>query len=189
MFITFRSIGRSTTLNIPVYEYGVSFKLLVSSFFQKYSMVFSAQNFHFLGGFCAALLGSSRDRDGNDGLVKTVNIPSLPSEPTLWLLVLQELWAMPFTTAYKWAPYWEFSLNLSVHLTIGMFTSTLPMPGPRYTYIRLISSGHQIVYNREKPEEAISCLFLFVGARRAELSSVVATNQISLSILTYIFKQ
>ena len=124
-----------------------------------------------------------------DGLVKTVNIPSLPSEPTLWLLVLQELWAMPFTTAYKWAPYWEFSLNLSVHLTIGMFTSTLPMPGPRYTYIRLISSGHQIVYNREKPEEAISCLFLFVGARRAELSSVVATSQISLSILTYIFKQ
>ena len=64
-----------------------------------------------------------------DGLVKTVNIPSLPSEPTLWLLVLQELWTMPFTTAYKWAPYWEFSLNLSVHLTIGMFTSTLPMPG------------------------------------------------------------
>ena len=54
---------------------------------------------------------------------------------------------------------------------------------PRYTYIRLISSGHQIVYNREKPEEAISCLFLFVGARRAELSSVVATSQISLSII------
>ena len=129
MFITFRSIGRSTTLNIPVYEYGVSFKLLVSSSFQKYSKVFSAQIFHFQGGFCAALLGSSRDRDGNDGLVKTVNVPSLPSEATLWLLVLQELWAMPFTTAYKWAPSWEFSLNLSVHLTIGMFPSTLPMPG------------------------------------------------------------
>ena len=54
---------------------------------------------------------------------------------------------------------------------------------PRYTYIWLISSGHQIVHNREKPEEAISCLFLFVGARRAELSSVVATSQISLSII------
>ncbi|CAM9110893.1 unnamed protein product [Rangifer tarandus platyrhynchus] len=108
MFITFRSIGRSTTLNIPVYEYGVSFQLLVSSFFQKYSMVFSAQNFHFMGGFCGALLGSSRDRDGNDGLVKTVNIPSLPSEPTLWLLVVQELWAMPFTTPTSEPPTGNF---------------------------------------------------------------------------------
>ena len=30
---------------------------------------------------------------------------------------------------HKWAPYWEFSLNLSVHSTIEMSTSTLPMPG------------------------------------------------------------
>ena len=45
----------------------------------------------------------------------------------------------------------------------------------------MISSGHPIVCNREKPEEAISCLFLVVGAMRAELSNVVASSQISLS--------
>ena len=34
MYITFSCIRRSTALNIPVYEYGMSFHLLVSSFFQ-----------------------------------------------------------------------------------------------------------------------------------------------------------
>ena len=47
----------------------------------------------------------------------------------------------------------------------------------------MVSSGHPIVYNREKPEEAISCLFLVVGAMRAELSNVVASSQVSLSII------
>ena len=47
----------------------------------------------------------------------------------------------------------------------------------------MISSGHQIVYNREKPEEAINYLFLVFGAMRAELSNVVGSRQISLSII------
>ena len=55
MYITFRSIGRSTTLNVPVNEYSMVFWLLVSSFFQKHSMVFSAQIFHFLRGLLCCL--------------------------------------------------------------------------------------------------------------------------------------
>ena len=55
MYITFSSIRRSTTLNAPVYEYGMVFWLLVSSFFQKYSMAFSAEIFHFLRGLLCCL--------------------------------------------------------------------------------------------------------------------------------------
>ena len=47
----------------------------------------------------------------------------------------------------------------------------------------MVSSGHQSVYNREQPEEAINCLFLVFGAMRAELSNVVASSQVSLSII------
>ena len=55
MYVIFRSIGRSTILNIPVYEYVMSFQLLVSSFFRKSSMIFSAQIFHFLSGLLCCL--------------------------------------------------------------------------------------------------------------------------------------
>ena len=129
IYLTFRSIGRSTTLNIPVYEYVISFQLLVSSFFWNCSMIFSAQIFHFLRRLLCCLVGTSRVRDGKDGLMKTVTVPSLPSVPTLWLPVVQQCWAMPFTSAYKWAPCWGFSLKLSIHLSIGMSARNLPMPG------------------------------------------------------------
>ena len=52
----------------------------------------------------------------------------------------------------------------------------------------MISSGHQIVYNREKPEEAINYLFLVFGAMRAELSNVVGSSHVSLSVIN-ILKQ
>ena len=187
MFITFTSTGRSTTLNIPVYEYGVSFKFLVSSFFQKYSMVFSAQIFHFQGGFVLPCLGPLET-----GMKRwAVEDSERPLPP---------LWTYSLVTCPTGTLGHALHHCLQVSTLLGIFFESECSPyywdvhkhtpnawprfkSPRYTYIWLISSGHQIVHNREKPEEAISCLFLFVGARRAELSSVVATSQISLSII------
>ena len=49
---------------------------------------------------------------------------------------------------------------------------------PMYTYMWMILSGHQIIWSKQtnKPEQAISCLFLVFEALRTELSSVVATS-------------
>ena len=107
----------------------MSLQLLVSSFFQWCPLVFSAEIFHFLRSLFPALLGSSRVRYGEDGLVKRVNFPPSPLYLLSGFFVIQVPWAMPFTCAYKWAPYWEFSLDLSVHLTIRMSTNTLLMLG------------------------------------------------------------
>ena len=166
MYITFRSIGRSTnympqSMNMIChfnYMSLLSFKSIV--WFSVY------KSFTFKGAICAALHGSPRVRDWNDGLMRRVNIPSLPSVPTLWLLAVQELWAMPFPSAYKWAPYLECCLNLSVHLTIGMSTGTLPMPAlgsrapgvPRcdWSYQAMKSSGT----NRHQSRQLIAFSYL-----------------------------
>ena len=146
MYITLSCIRRSTALNIPVYEYGMSFHLLVSSFFQQCPMVFSARIFHFLRSLLCCLVWVIWVRDRKMGSWRE-RMSSLPSVPALWLLVVQVCRAMPFTSAYKWASNWEFSLNLSVHLTIEISTSTLPMPGlfPRAPGIPTYEQAYQTI--------------------------------------------
>ena len=59
---------------------------------------------------------------------------------------------------------------------------------PRFTCIWMILSGHHIIWNKWKIEQAINCLFLVCGALRAELSSVVAISWSCLYIIN-IFQQ
>ena len=137
------------------------------------------------GGFCTTLFELSESGMGKMGSWRE-GMSSLPSVRTLWLLVVQVCRAMPFTSAYKWAPYWEFSLNLSVHLTIEMSTSTLQMPGlcPKDPGIPTYEWAYQTIKSSaiKKNQKTVQCLFLIFGIFRVECSSVVATAQISLFI-------
>ena len=115
-------------------------------FFHQCPMVFSAQMFHFLRSLLHCLVWVIWVRDRKMGSWRE-RMSSLPSVPALWLLVVQVCRAMPFTSAYKWASNWEFSLNLSVHLTIEISTSTLPMPGlfPRAPGIPTYEQAYQTI--------------------------------------------
>ena len=115
-------------------------------FFHQCPMVFSAQMFHFLRSLLHCLVWVIWVRDRKMGSWRE-RMSSLPSVPALWLLMVQVCRAMPFTSAYKWASNWEFSLNLSVHLTLEISTSTLPMPGlfPRAPGIPTYEQAYQTI--------------------------------------------
>ena len=115
-------------------------------FFHQCPMVFSAQMFHFLRSLLHCLVWVIWVRDRKMGSWRE-GMSSLPSVPALWLLMVQVCRAMPFTSAYKWASNWEFSLNLSVHLTLEISTSTLPMPGlfPRAPGIPTYEQAYQTI--------------------------------------------
>ena len=158
MYITLSCIRRSTALNIPVYEYGMSFHLLVSSFFQQCPMVFSAQIFHFLRSLLHYLVWVIWVRDGEDGLKKRGNVlPPLCSYPMvtcstsvqghalhLCLQVSPLLWIFFESECSPY--YW----NVHKHSPNAWPVSKRP----RYTYIWMSISDHQIFCNKEKPESS-----------------------------------
>ena len=158
MYITFSCIRRSTALNIPVYEYGMSFHLLVSSFFQQCPMVFSAQMFHFLRSLLHYLVWVIWVRDGEDGLMKRGN-------------VLPPLCSYPMVTCSTGVQGHALHLCLQVSPLLGIFFESECSPyywnvhkhspnawpvskRPRYTYIWMSISDHQIFCNKEKPESS-----------------------------------
>lgn len=108
MYITFSNIGSSTTLNSPVYVYAMSLQLLVSSFLQECPMIFSVQMFHFLRRLFHCLAWVLYSQGWERWAHEESDISTLPSIPALWLLVAQEHWVTPFTSAYQGSPYRDF---------------------------------------------------------------------------------
>lgn len=128
MYITFSCMRRSTALNIPVWEHAMAFHLLVSSFSQQCPVVFRAQTFHFLTSLLHCLVWVIWVRGGKDGLVKRGGVLS-PLRACPLVTCGAGVQGQALHLCLQVSPLWEFYLNLSVHFTIEMSTSTLPMPG------------------------------------------------------------
>ena len=156
MYITFRSIGRSTTLSIPVYEYSMVFWLLVSSFFQKHSMVFSTHIFHFLRGIFCCLAWDLQSQGWEIWAPEDCECPfpplctySLVTCQTGTLghalhLCLQVSPLLGICFESECSPYYW---NVHKH-TPNVWPR---FKNPRYAYTWMILSGHKIIWNKEKP--------------------------------------
>ena len=129
MYVIFRSIGRSTILNIPVYEYVMSFQLLVSSFFRKCSMIFSAQIFHFLSGHLCCLPWDVQSQGWEKWAHEDSDCPFPPLCTYSLVTCNTGIQGHALLLCLQVSHLLRIFFDLSVHLTIGMFTSTLPMSG------------------------------------------------------------
>ena len=164
----FQEYMKVNKLNAPGYEYDMSFQLHVCSFFQKYSMVFSLsvyKVFHFIRSHLCCLVWLSQSQ----GLERWAHEESECPFPPLCTYSLVTSLTAPLGHVLP--------LCLQVSPLLGMLFESECSPyywdvhkhspnacpgfkSPRYTQMWMILSSHEIVWNKETSEQAISCLFL-----------------------------